>query len=59
MEALETYLATQVDPDFLVTFRNTIRIGRGTAFCRVDPAHVATVLSRLAPGVRRFGDLGR
>ncbi|MQY37051.1 hypothetical protein SRB17_50540 [Streptomyces sp. RB17] len=58
VEALDTYLATQVDPDFVETFRNTVRIRRATTFCRLDPARLATVLSRLAPGVRRFGDLG-
>lgn len=58
LEALDTYLATQVDPGFVETFRNTIRIRRVTTFCRVEPAHLAGLLCRLAPGVRRFGDLG-
>ncbi|MCW2902602.1 MAG: hypothetical protein JWO67_4867 [Streptosporangiaceae bacterium] len=58
LEALDTYLDTQVDPDFVAAFGNTTRIRRSTTLCRIDPAHLATAVACLAPGVRRFGDLG-
>ncbi|WP_143667998.1 hypothetical protein [Streptomyces carpinensis] len=58
LEALDTYLAAQVDPDFVETFQNTSRIRRSTTLSRIDPVHLATAVAHLAPGVRHFGDLG-
>ncbi|MFS4094200.1 hypothetical protein [Streptomyces sp. AF1A] len=58
LEALDTYLSAQVDPDFVATFRNTTRIRRSTTLSRIDPVLLATAVARLAPGVRHFGDLG-
>lgn len=57
-EALDTYLATQVDPDFVAGFGNTTRIRRSTTLCRIDPVRLATAIACLAPDVRHFGDLG-
>jgi hypothetical protein len=58
LEELDAYLATQVDPDFVATFRSTIQVQRGTTLTDVDPARLATALTALAPAVRHFGDLG-
>ncbi|WP_433890729.1 hypothetical protein [Streptomyces sp. CA-111067] len=58
LEGLDAYLATQVDPDFVATFRSTIQVERGTTLTDVDPARLAAALTALAPTVRHFGDLG-
>ncbi|MFJ9714216.1 hypothetical protein [Streptomyces sp. NPDC101234] len=57
-EALDTYLATQVDPDFVAKFGNTTRIRHSTTLSRIDPVRLATAITCLAPDVRHFGDLG-
>ncbi|MGW1159135.1 hypothetical protein ACWD5Q_22285 [Streptomyces sp. NPDC002513] len=57
-EALDTYLATHVDPDFVAVFGNATRIRRSTTLSRIDPVRLATAIACLAPDVRYFGDLG-
>ncbi|MFK0170419.1 hypothetical protein ACIQU5_16575 [Streptomyces sp. NPDC090306] len=57
-DVLDVYLATQVSPDFVATFQGAVRISRATTLGRVEPARLALALTRLAPGVRHFGDLG-
>lgn len=58
LEALDSYLASEVDPAFVTAFRTAVPITRGTTLSDLDPVRLSAALTVLGPGVRQFGDLG-
>ncbi|WP_128092385.1 hypothetical protein [Streptomyces resistomycificus] len=57
LRELDTYLDTQVEPDFVAAFRGTTMTTVGMDLCKVDPVRLRTALRTFAPDVRLFGDL--